>query len=176
MQDDTNKKESSKQVNANSGEDKDILVIYYSRTGNTEKIAKEIASRIDCDIEEVIDTRDRSGFLGYIIAGFHAALKKLTELEPLSHNVDDYSLVIVGSPVWAFNVSTPIRTFLTEHKEEIGDAGFFVTAGGSGCEAALSAMEEITNKTPRATLEILQDDFKGNTYETKVDDFVESLT
>jgi flavodoxin len=40
------------------------LVVYYSRTGTTRKVAEAIAGILRCDIEEVVDTKKRSGILG----------------------------------------------------------------------------------------------------------------
>jgi len=45
------------------------LVAYYSRTGNTKKVAVEIAKNLKADIDEIIDKKDRSGMIGWIIGG-----------------------------------------------------------------------------------------------------------
>ncbi|MDY6965570.1 MAG: hypothetical protein SVM80_06305 [Halobacteriota archaeon] len=37
-------------------------LVYYSRTGTTKKVADAISDIINCDIEEIVDTKDRSGF------------------------------------------------------------------------------------------------------------------
>ncbi|MEM3692877.1 MAG: hypothetical protein QXI39_02505 [Candidatus Bathyarchaeia archaeon] len=37
------------------------LVVYYSRTGNTRKVAESIAQILGSDIEEVLDERKRTG-------------------------------------------------------------------------------------------------------------------
>ena len=38
---------------------KKILVVYYSRTGVTKKLALSIAQLLQADIEEIIDTKKR---------------------------------------------------------------------------------------------------------------------
>ena len=63
-----------------------ILVVYYSRTGNTRKVAEEIENTLNCDIEEIIDTKNRSGLLNYITSGFQASRKKLTTLENIKND------------------------------------------------------------------------------------------
>jgi flavodoxin len=35
-----------------------ILVVYYSSTGNTRKIAEELVDALKCEIEEIIDIDD----------------------------------------------------------------------------------------------------------------------
>ena len=59
------------------------LVVYYSRTGNTRKLAKIIAEKLKADIEEIEDSTSRSGPLGWLRAGRDAGLKSLTKLKPL---------------------------------------------------------------------------------------------
>lgn len=34
-----------------------ILIVYYSKTGNTEKIVKEIISNLNADAEKIIDKK-----------------------------------------------------------------------------------------------------------------------
>ena len=43
-----------------------ILVVFYSRSGNTRRVAEEIIDALDCDIEELFDTQNLSGALGYL--------------------------------------------------------------------------------------------------------------
>ena len=57
------------------------LVIFYSRTGNTKKVAENIANDLNCDIEEIFDTKNRAGSIGWLSAGKDANTKKLTTLK-----------------------------------------------------------------------------------------------
>ena len=96
-----------------------ILVAYYSRSGNTRKISGEISSTLECDVEEIIDTKNRSGVLGFIRAGRDASGHKLTVLEDIKKDPADYDLVVIGTPIWGGNMSTPIRTYITENHSKL---------------------------------------------------------
>jgi hypothetical protein len=76
-------------------------------------------------IEEIKDTIDRSGAKGYLISGRDAMRRKLTQLEPLKINSSDYDLVVIGTPVWGWNMSVPIRTYITEQKNNFKKVAFF---------------------------------------------------
>ena len=52
------------------------LIVYYSRTKTSEKLAKSLAGKLDASLEEVIDKRDYSVALGYITGGRDALMKK----------------------------------------------------------------------------------------------------
>ena len=151
------------------------LVVFYSRTGNTKKIASELAEALKADIEEVEDTTGRSGPIGWLKSGRDAGQKSLTKLKPLSKNPADYDLVIVGSPVWNDTVSTPIRTYLTENKDNIKQAALYVT-GYTIDNSALAHMTEILNVTPVATLRLLgKEEVKADAYREKLDEFISKI-
>lgn len=107
-----------------------ILVVYYSRTGTTKKLGDAIASKLSCDTEEIFDTADWSGPLGYIKAGRSAMKNKLSTLKVLDKDIAGYDLVVVGTPVWAWNVLVPVRTFLSQNRDKLNKVAFFLTMGG----------------------------------------------
>lgn len=43
-----------------------ILVVYYSRSGTTRKLAQAISQELHCDLEEITETRSRNGLVGYL--------------------------------------------------------------------------------------------------------------
>ena len=51
---------------------KDVLCIYYSRTGNTKKAMEEIAQDLDAELAELHDDVDRSGLGGWLRSGLDA--------------------------------------------------------------------------------------------------------
>jgi len=51
------------------------LVVYYSRTGHTKKVGDGIAKELQCDSEELIDTVNRSGPIGWLNSGRQAMRK-----------------------------------------------------------------------------------------------------
>jgi len=151
------------------------LVVFYSRTGNTKKVAEEIAAVLKCDIEEIIDTKDRSGVSGYLASGKDAMKKKLTVIKEIKNDPAQYDLILLGTPVWAGKMSTPVRTYIVQNKEKIKNAAFFCTMGGSGDAKTFVDMEEATGKKPAATMTVLAGEIKKGEYKAKVDEFVKAL-
>jgi flavodoxin len=157
------------------------LVVYYSRTGITKQVAQAVADALsgrqdnEVDVEEVIDTKDRSGAMGYVLAGKDAAMKVNTPIRPVRYNPADYDLVIVGTPVWAFNVSAPIRSYLTERGQSAKRVAFFCTMGGSGDQRALAEMEALAGKKPLAVLTVLEKTVKSGGFRDAAGGFVQTL-
>ncbi|MBI4779086.1 hypothetical protein HY797_01375 [Candidatus Falkowbacteria bacterium] len=131
-----------------------ILIAYYSRTGVTKKLADFIAKKIGAEMEEIKDTVNRAGVLGYMLAGRDGMKRRLTKLESPKLNPADFDLVIIGTPIWSWNMSAPIRTYLEEYKNQFKQAAFFCTMGGSGHETAFKEMGEIIGKKPVAILSL----------------------
>jgi flavodoxin len=71
------------------------LVVFYSRTGNTRKVGKEMTKHLKADIDEIVDKKRRCGILGWLGSGKDALRKKLTEIE-YQKKPENYDMVIVG--------------------------------------------------------------------------------
>ncbi|MDI9623996.1 MAG: flavodoxin [Methanothermobacter sp.] len=152
-----------------------ILLVYYSRSGNTRKIAKEIASKLRCDIEEIEDTQNRSGIIGFLRSAYQAMRGKDTKLKPYHKNPQDYDLVIIGTPIWAGRPSVPISTYLKENKGKFKDMAFFCTYGGTGLENTIETIKTITDKKPRATLDVRESEIKKEAYDPKIESFIKNV-
>ena len=52
-----------------------VLVVYYSRTGNTRFVAEAVAQSLEADIEEIKDGKNRMGIFGFLRCGYEAIFK-----------------------------------------------------------------------------------------------------
>jgi flavodoxin len=119
-----------------------ILVIFYSKTGNTKYVAQKIAEQLNAELSEITDKKNRKGKLNFLKSGYESIREKLTEIE-VSKKIDDYNFVIIGSPVWAGKIPPAIRTFLVKNDFRRKKIAFFVTVGGNKPQKALNSMNEI---------------------------------
>ena len=62
------------------------LVVYYSRTGMTKIVAETIRAILQCDVEELQDTKERRGVLGYMRSGREVMKGEKTTIEPTVHD------------------------------------------------------------------------------------------
>jgi flavodoxin len=151
------------------------LILFYSRTGITKKIAENLTNSLGADIEEVFDTVNRSGVFGYMRAGKDAISKKLTIIKPLIHNLSDYDLIIIGTPVWVGLMATPISTIITEQKDKIKQVALFCTQGATNTQGALADMTKLLEKQIVATLEISTKEVVNNNFTEKLNKFVSEI-
>lgn len=90
------------------------LVIFYSFEGNCRELGGVMAEAMGAESAQIEPVQEisRNAFLKYWKGGRGALAKKLVELKPLAVEVDVYDLVIVGTPVWAWNLPPATRSFL----------------------------------------------------------------
>lgn len=76
-----------------------IAVRYYTRSGNTKKLAYEIAKAVSCEAKEVAVSLD-----------------------------EKVDILFLGCSYYAFDVDEAVKTFITENKEKIGKIVCFGTS------------------------------------------------
>lgn len=110
---------------------KDVLCMYYSRTGHTRKAMEEIARELDAELVELQDGVARGGLGGWLRCGLDAMRRTTPPIRPFETErpVKDYRLVIVGSPVWAGRCSSVTRDFLKRYGKELQNAAYVITRG-----------------------------------------------
>ncbi|MDD5085136.1 MAG: flavodoxin [Candidatus Omnitrophica bacterium] len=153
------------------------LIVYYSRTGKTRGVAEKLAGKLNADITEIVDLKSRKGPLGFV-GGAHDALKKLTtEISPISYLPENYDIVIVGTPVWADNMTPAVRTFLAKYPLRGKRAAFFCTTAVSGIDNTLATMAELAMPpTVAANLGLTQRDLKNAALlEERISNFLKGL-
>ena len=153
------------------------LVIYFTRSGNTTKVAEEIAAALGADIELLKDDVKRGGPVGFLKSGREAKSGAMVNLKPLAHDPTTYDLVVVGTPVWARMVSSPVNTFLRTVNRGNARLAWFCTVGASSesfKENCFSTMTEAAGQDPVAAVGFSAKELK-NDHSKAVADFVASV-
>ena len=151
------------------------LVVYYSRSGVTKKVALALAEKLDATVEELVDTKSRSGPIGFARAGIDAARKTLVPIGPTAQKPADFDLVLIGTPVWANTMSSAVRTYLTENGQAIGRAGVFCTTHSSGIEQTLDQMGEMIAGAAIARMGLRQKAVKRDEFADDLKTFLDAV-
>ncbi len=93
------------------------IVIYYSYGSHTKMIAERIAEELNCDILKIIPKVPYSDDYQTVVDETEDNLqsKKTPEIEDININLEDYDKIILGTPVWWYTITPPIRTFLKKY-------------------------------------------------------------
>lgn len=130
---------------------KKIIVVYFSRTGNTRVLADQIRQSVGCDIFEIQPEKPYP-------SDYDAAVKQAKEelgsgLRPkLKTKIKDiklYDTVFIGYPIWWGTMPMPVCTFLSEYDLSAKTIIPFCTNGGSGLGRSVG---DIRKLCPRSTI------------------------
>lgn len=152
-----------------------ILVVYYSRSETTRKVAEALASALSCDIEEITDVSNRRGRIGYLRSLIEAVRQRPSVIAPMAKDPSGYQLVIIGTPVWAGSVSSPVRAYLLRYASRLRSAAFFCTLGGRGAEGTFAQMEKLIGQTPQARLSITAHEVASHSFGPSVNELAHTL-
>ncbi|MFA6756044.1 MAG: hypothetical protein WCR97_06125 [Bacilli bacterium] len=121
------------------------IFVYYSWTGNGDAVA-EILKTMGYEILKLTTNKPKgkSNFFKMMIYGQKALKGEKARLNQYNLNIDDYENIVIGSPIWAGKLSTPINTYLDENMEKLSNRkiSFVLSAGGND---ATKAQEFIKN-------------------------------
>jgi len=79
------------------------LVLFYSFSGGTRKLASQKAAETGADIEEIIETKKMSVLKAYTVGAYRAMKRRKTDIQPVKSQLNSYEKIIIMSPVWAGN-------------------------------------------------------------------------
>lgn len=151
------------------------LVVYFSRTGITRRVALSLAAALEADIEEIAEDADRSGLSGYMRSLIDVITLRPVRVAPVKHDISSYELVVIGTPVWAASVSSPVRTWLLANRSHLRRVAFFCTLGGRGHDAALAQMGSLAQRRPLATCAIAAREIRRGEESRLIDIFTHRL-
>lgn len=156
---------------------KNTLVVFHSRSGHTRRVAQALAARLKADIDEIVPLHPHGDNpVGYA----QCALESVAALTPaIVAPVKDpsrYGLVVVGTPIWFWSLSSPVRTWLVQQHDALAKArvALFCTMGGSGATIAFARMGALAEREPEATLALTQSQVEHGATRA-IDDFVQTL-
>jgi flavodoxin len=152
-----------------------ILIIYYSRSGTTRKVAESLSAVLTCDREEIVEANSRSGVLGYLRSLVEARRQRPATIAQPTNDPSSYDLIVIGTPVWAWSLSSPVRAYMMANRARLPAVAFFCTLGGAGSDRAFAQMQDLAGKSPRACFAVTAQDLASRGYEPRLAGFVKAL-
>ena len=132
------------------------LVLFASRSGNTERMANEIRKQLDCDILEVEPEVAYDNDYNAMLERSQKELAAIRQgnyppIKTTMEKFDDYDIVFVGYPIWYGSMATPMQTFLHSHASKLAGKriALFATSGSSGMSTSVN---EARSLCPDATI------------------------
>lgn len=91
-----------------------ILIAFYSKDGNTRRMAELLKDRVQGDLYEITTNRRYSDNDWTAMDEANAEIQN-NDLPPVTSapiNLSPYDTILIGGPVWGWTLSTPLMSFL----------------------------------------------------------------
>ncbi len=126
------------------------LVLYASRSGNTERMAEEIRRQLDCDMLEIEPQTPYDDDYNAMLSRSQEELDGIRRghYPPVKNTVksfDDYDMIFVGYPIWYGSMATPMQTFLHDHATKLAGKriALFASSGSSGISTSIGEARKL---------------------------------
>ncbi len=153
------------------------LVVYYSFDGNTRFVAHKLAKEFGTDLLELKPVQEipEKEPLKHFWGGRQVIMGETPELEVYTIDPEEYDLIFIGTPVWAFTFTPSIRSFLKKHKIKNKKMVLFSTHQGMPGRALKHLKKELADNEILAEIS-----FKGVLKNPErnlreLDDFINNL-
>ena len=120
------------------------IIIYYSRSGTTEKLALRAANDLHCD---TIKIEPEEEYGNYAAALFRVLKERIGKVAPkFATPIPDlsaYDVVLLGYPIWAYGPPSFVSDFIRQCDLSGKTVIPFSTSGGSNISCTMKTLDEI---------------------------------
>lgn len=149
-----------------------ILVVCYSYSGTTLRLAQLLASRRGWPLAEIKDADSRSGSLRCVMDSLLRRQPHITYDGPDPAN---FRTVVLMAPIWMYRLASPMRTFVHVHKGDLKRVAVVCTEGAAGAANAFTEIAHVLGHAPVATAAFLQREIADGSCTGRLLDFGEAL-
>lgn len=126
--------------------EKQYLVVYFSRSGNTQAVASEISEQLDATLMEVVPTTAYPSDYNATLSRAREEISAIDNdgtypsIETEVDSFDGYDVVFICTPLWYTRMSTPMQSFLNAHGERLAgkQLALAVTSSSSGITSVVA--------------------------------------
>ncbi|KWT73284.1 MULTISPECIES: flavodoxin family protein [unclassified Variovorax] len=125
-----------------------VLVVVYSRTGTSRRLAEQLCSRLGWQLAEIVEERPRSGILGVFRCVLDSLLRRRPAIRYDGPFPKNFDVVVLVSPIWLGRLAAPMRSFVTRRRDHLPDLAVISVAGGTGQFAVAAEIADLVGETP----------------------------
>jgi hypothetical protein len=125
-----------------------ILVVFYSYTGTSRRLVQLLCSQLGWPSGEIVEERTRSGASGTLRCMADSLLRRQPRIRYKGPDPRDFSTVLLVSPIWAYRLASPMRSFVADQRDDLQQVGVVSVMGGSGAPNAVAEIAHLLGRTP----------------------------
>jgi hypothetical protein len=125
-----------------------ILVIVYSCTGTSRRVADLLCGQQGWPMAEIADAHPRSGAMGNWRCMLDSFFRRQPAISYDGPPPCDFDAVVLVSPIWMLQLAGPMRSFVARQRDRLPDVAVLSVMGGQGAPNAAAEIERLLARAP----------------------------
>jgi flavodoxin len=152
-----------------------ILIVYYSLSGNTKKLAESIKEKVGGVLHEVQPQTPYPSEYNAVTEQAKQEIKNkfCPALKSKVNDMESYDTIFVGSPNWWNTIAPPLSTFLREHNLSGKKILPFCTHGGGGVG---NIEKDISKLCPKSEMKLGLSVYGSKINDAQIEQWIKNIT
>lgn len=124
------------------------LVVCYSSTGTSRRVADLLASKFQWPCAEVQETHARAGTAGILRCMADSLFRRQPAIRYKGPDPEVFDTVVLIAPIWLYRLAGPMRSFVSEYATSLKRVAVISVMGGRGATNAFAEIDQILGRPP----------------------------
>jgi hypothetical protein len=133
------------------------LVVFYTSGNASERVATDLAELYSADLERIVEQKPRKW--SFMSGGYAASTDQSVPIQAPRCDPAAYERVFVLTPVWAWRLSPPVRSWLRWAKGRLPEVAFGTVSGDTEPDKIVAQMAKEGGRAPFAYAGFSEKDF-----------------
>lgn len=152
-----------------------VLVISYSYTGTSRRLAQLMCSQQGWPLGEIADAHSRSGASGTLRCVLDSLLRRCPPVRYEGPDPADFRTVVLVSPIWMYRLAAPMRSFVAHRRDSLHRVAVISTMGSRGAVNAVAEIGALLRRPPILAAAFTQREVEDGSCAEKLQAFGDAL-
>jgi hypothetical protein len=152
-----------------------VLVVTYSYTGTSLRLAQWLCGLHGWALGRIEEVAPRRGVMGTLSCVMDSLLRRRPEIQYLGPPPDQFDAVVLVSPIWAYRLASPMRSFVARYERQLPDIAVVSVMGGRGAPNAVAEISALAHRLPLLSTAFTQREVEDGSGSRRLRAFGEAL-
>lgn len=147
------------------------LIVCYSNTGTSRRVADLLASKFQWQSGEVSETRSRAGGAGLLRCITDSLFRRHPAIRYEGPAPQAFDIVVLIAPIWLYRLAGPMRTFVHDHAAGLRRVAVISVMGGRGATNAFAEIDQLLGRPPELSTSFTAHEVDDGSYSSGLEVF-----
>lgn len=152
-----------------------FLVVFYSYTGTSRQVAQTLCQLQSWDQIEITDKHARAGASGTLRCVLDSLFRRQPDINVPAVDLQSYGAVVLVSPIWAYRLAGPMRSFVSQHRLNMPDVAVIGVMGSRGAPNAAAEIAQLLGRTPLISTAFTALEVSNGSFANRLDAFAKAV-